>query len=263
LPRACGWPPLAQSEETMEARRTRVCKMFQEFVHNLHKGMYLTHINASYSYNNVHFQLMDDLRTLKTDQCDGRIVEFPLTAVSKVRCVMRYNGRWYSTNPEVMAQLPCGAEHIIVVELFKRRQLAFVFHTVLEAQCFMTCMELLIRNVNEASESSSFTPPRPLPSIIGCCGRVGKGGKEGSCESDAADFFVTDGLPTTSGSKAFSRSDDGCAYRDGTESTKEAVDMDDIIDDDVQDEILKEAELEEVMSVWRPPCSMPFGGIMV
>ena len=55
------------------------------------KGTFLVQISSSRDYSDVHIQLMDDLMTLKLDQANGRMVEFPLISVSKVYRIARKN----------------------------------------------------------------------------------------------------------------------------------------------------------------------------
>merc|ERR1711862_1019273 len=81
------------------------------------------------------------------------IIEFPLTAVSKVYRIVKNDDKWYSAGslngPTPMPPLPlANAEHIVVVE-FMRRKLAFVFNEIVAAQSFLMCMELLIRRAQE------------------------------------------------------------------------------------------------------------------
>lgn len=74
-----------------------------------------------------------------------RIIEFPLTGVSKVYRIIRDDEKWY----RVQGTMPTSpAEHIVVVE-FMRRKLAFVFTEAIAALRFLTCMELLIRRAQQ------------------------------------------------------------------------------------------------------------------
>ncbi|CAK0857294.1 unnamed protein product, partial [Prorocentrum cordatum] len=66
-------PPSCAREDPEEA-----------FALDLHAGVYLTQLTSSREHSEIHVQLMDDLMTLKMDQSNGHIVEFPLTSVSKV-----------------------------------------------------------------------------------------------------------------------------------------------------------------------------------
>merc|ERR1711979_167432 len=97
--------------------------------------------------------ILGDLQTLKVDQSSGCIIEFPLTAVSKVYRIVKNDDKWYSAGslngPTPMPPLPLSnAEHIVVVE-FMRRKLAFVFNDMKPALNFLMCMELLIRRAQE------------------------------------------------------------------------------------------------------------------
>merc|ERR1712093_714141 len=89
----------------------------------------------------------------KLDQSNGRIIEFPLTGVSKVYRIVKNDDKWYSagslTGASAVPPLPLSnAEHIVVVE-FMRRKLAFVFKEMAHSQRFLMCMELLIRRAQQ------------------------------------------------------------------------------------------------------------------
>jgi hypothetical protein len=132
-------------EASEELRMERLLKMYQEFVLELHTGAFLTQLTSSRDYSDIHCQLMEDLVTLKLDQSSGRIIEFPLTGVSKVYRIIRDDEKWY----RVQGSAPSApAEHIVVVE-FMRRKLAFVFKEAYSALRFLTCMELLIRGAQQ------------------------------------------------------------------------------------------------------------------
>jgi len=138
-------PPGVNPNESEDARRQKLLEMYQDFVLELHTGTYLTQLTSSRDYSDIHCQLMEDLQTLKLDQSSGRIIEFPLSGVSKVYRIVRDDERWY----KVANPLPnAPAEHIVVVE-FMRRKLAFVFDEAFKAQRFLTCMELLIRRAQQ------------------------------------------------------------------------------------------------------------------
>mmetsp|Transcript_74603 Transcript_74603/g.207357 ORF Transcript_74603/g.207357 Transcript_74603/m.207357 type:complete len:405 (+) Transcript_74603:48-1262(+) len=167
-------PPGCSLDEAEEPKREKLLHMYQEFVLEMHAGTYLTQLTSTRDYSNIHCQLMEDLKTLKLDQCNGRIIEFPLTGVSKVYRIVKSDDRLYSS-----ISFPATAvgpvEHIIVVE-FMRRKLAFVFPELHESQRFLLCMELLIRRAQQTSRgfkstatpkaasqggASTMTTPRP------------------------------------------------------------------------------------------------------
>lgn len=146
-------PPSCQPSDSEEARWAKLLDTYQQFVLDLHTGMYLTQLTSNKDYSDIHCQLMEDLETLKLDQSNGRIVEFPLTGVSKVYRIVKNDDKWYSagslTGPAPVPPLPLSnAEHIVVVE-FMRRKLAFVFKEMADSQRFLMCMELLIRRAQQ------------------------------------------------------------------------------------------------------------------
>jgi len=128
-----------------EERKLDMLTIFKQFVLELHAGKYLTQLTSTSDYSEIHCQLMDDLRTLKLDQRDGRIIEFPLNAVSKVYRIVKNEDRWY-TSSEEDDEVPTSnpTDHIVVVE-FMRRKLAFVHDSMEASQQFLMCIEFLIR----------------------------------------------------------------------------------------------------------------------
>lgn len=138
-------PPGASPEEPPDVRRRRLLELYQEFVLEMHTGTYLTQLTSSRDYSDIHCQLMEDLTTMKLDQSNGRIIEFPLTHVSKVYRIVKNDDKWYSGGQQQQnGQGMTATEHIVVVE-FMKRKLAFVFGDITASQRFLTCMELLIR----------------------------------------------------------------------------------------------------------------------
>merc|ERR1719229_2160907 len=100
----------------------------------------MTQLTSNQDYSDIHCQVLEDLQTLKVDQGSGSIIEFPLSAVSKVYRIVKNDDKWYSagslTGPTPVPPLPlANAEHIVVVE-FMRRKLAFVFNDMAAAQRF-------------------------------------------------------------------------------------------------------------------------------
>lgn len=146
-------PPCCKPEDPEEWRRQELLRIYQEFVLDLHKGIHMTQLTSNQDYSDIHCQILEDLQTLNVDQGSGCIIEFPLSAVSKVYRIVKNDDKWYSagslTGPTPMPPLPLSnAEHIVVVE-FMRRKLAFVFNEIVAAQSFLMCMELLIRRAQE------------------------------------------------------------------------------------------------------------------
>lgn len=161
-------PPGVSPEEPEDAQRNKLLELYQEFALDLHTGMYLTQLTSTRDYSDIHCQLMEDLQTLKLDQSNGRIIEFPLTGVSKVYRIVKNDDKWYSagslTGASPVPPLPLSnAEHIVVVE-FMRRKLAFVFKEIQASQRFLMCMELLIRRAQQKQAGRtlrSLTPTFP------------------------------------------------------------------------------------------------------
>merc|ERR1712039_607589 len=133
-------PPGFTSDDPEDLRRVELLRTYQEFVLDLHQGLHMTQLTANQEYSDIHCQLLEDLQTLKVDQSSGCIIEFPLTAVSKVYRIVKNDDRWYSTGTLPLT----NAVHIVVVE-FMRRKLAFVLNDMVAAQRFLMCIELLIR----------------------------------------------------------------------------------------------------------------------
>lgn len=149
-------PPHCSADDTEETWHEELLRLYQDFVLDLRKGIYMTQLTPGHRYSSIHCQILEDLATLKVDQGSGSLVEFPLTAVSKVYRVIKNDDKWHNagsmTGPTPMPPLPLSnAEHIVVVE-FMRKKLAFVFHNVPTAQRFLMCMELLIRRAQEEKE---------------------------------------------------------------------------------------------------------------
>jgi len=153
-------PPNCVPEDSEEDRRRKLLQMYQEVALDLHTGMYLTQLTADRDYSDIHCQLMEDMTTLKLDQSNGRIIEFPLTNVSKVYRIVKNDDKFYTPGTAVPGGKNSKSEHIVVVE-FLRRKLAFVYSEVQVAQRFMICMELLIRRAQQKQALRSLTPTFP------------------------------------------------------------------------------------------------------
>jgi len=143
--------PAGADSAAENARIAALLQVFQAFVLDMHAGVCLTQINSDDDYADMHLQLQDDLATLKVDQGSGCIVEFPLTAVTRVYRIVRNEGKGGSAASTLEAAVPLDdAEHIVVVE-FRVRKLVLVFDDMRDAQSFLMCMELLVRFAQEAS----------------------------------------------------------------------------------------------------------------
>lgn len=152
-------PPHISADEVEEVRKEKLLEMYKEFAIELHTGMYLTQLTSNRDYADIHVQLMEDLTTLKLDQSNGRIIEFPLTSVSKVYRIVKNDDKWYAAGTPLPNASP-HAEQIVVVE-FMRRKLAFVFKELQVSQRFLICMELLIRRAQQRQAMRSLTPTFP------------------------------------------------------------------------------------------------------
>mmetsp|Transcript_50775 Transcript_50775/g.94937 ORF Transcript_50775/g.94937 Transcript_50775/m.94937 type:complete len:282 (+) Transcript_50775:84-929(+) len=152
-------PPNLSADDGEEVRKEKLLEMYREFALDLHTGMYLTQLTSNRDYADIHVQLMEDLTTLKLDQSNGRIIEFPLTNVSKVYRIVKNDDKWYAAGTPLPHASP-NAEQIVVVE-FMRRKLAFVFKELQVSQRFLICMELLIRRAQQKQALRSLTPTFP------------------------------------------------------------------------------------------------------
>lgn len=158
-------PPWSSPNMPADVQRQQLLQDYQGFALDLHRGMYLTQLMADRSYSDIHCQLMEDMSTLKLDQSTGRIIEFPLANVSKVYRLTKNAGKWYPA--EKQKEVPPESEQIIVV-VFSKRKLAFVFRELKTCQRFMFCLELLIWRAQQLEGvpllRSSATPKyRSLP----------------------------------------------------------------------------------------------------
>jgi len=168
LPKLLRYPSLpkdfmvVEDENGEQQEREVLLKLFQEFALDMHRGRYLTQLGSNQDYSVIHCQVMDDLQTLKVDQGNGCIIEFPLTGVSKVYRIVKTDERLLSNSASVTTP---NIEHIVVVE-FTRRKLAFVFAEVAEAQRFLICMELLIRRAQETRELNPLDGPSRVQASV-------------------------------------------------------------------------------------------------
>jgi len=156
-------PPNSSPGDSEDERKRKVLEMYQEFALELHTGMYMTQLTSNRDYSDIHCQLMDDMQTLQLDQSNGRIIEFPLTGVSKVYRIVKSDDKWYSAGSHVAGDTSASTEHIVVVE-FMRRKLAFVFKELQMSQRFLMGMELLIRRAQQKQAKKalrSLTPTFP------------------------------------------------------------------------------------------------------
>lgn len=151
-------PLSCNPEDPEEDRRAELLRVYQDFVMELHDGVHMIQLTPQQHYADVHCQVSEDLQTLKVDQGSGCIIEFPLTAVSKVYRVVKNDDKWYGAGslmgPTPMPPLPLSnAEHIVVME-FMRRKLALIFPDMGAAQNFLMCIDLMVRRSQECGPAT-------------------------------------------------------------------------------------------------------------
>jgi len=162
-------PPQCGPEDREEERQRLLLELYRDFALNMHAGLYLTQLTSSRECSEIHCQLAEDLLTLKLDQSNGRIIEFPLTNVSKVYRIVKSDERWRPAGAAAPGAPQGRTEQIVVVE-FMRRKLAFVFKELPAAQRFLIGMELLIRRAQQGQARGalrSLTPAFPQRSPPG------------------------------------------------------------------------------------------------
>uniref|UniRef100_A0A7S4QZP4 Uncharacterized protein n=1 Tax=Alexandrium monilatum TaxID=311494 RepID=A0A7S4QZP4_9DINO len=151
-------PPGCSPQLPQEDQRRQLLEMYHGFALDLHRGMYLTQLMSDRSYSDIHCQLMEDLSTLKLDQGTGRIVEYPLANVSKVYRLWKAGSKLYTADKK-HSSVPADSDQIIVI-VFSKRKLAFVFKESKASQRFVFCMELLIWRAQQLAG---------LPLLRSCC----------------------------------------------------------------------------------------------
>lgn len=160
----------SEAPESREAKDQMLLKKYREFTLELHAGKFLTQFTANQDYTDVHCQLTDDLETLKLDEHNGCIVEFPLSAVAKMIHIVKNDNRWHGAGLEMSDVLPPCSEHLVIVD-FQHRKLVFVFAEDREANRFMTCMQLLVRRSQQRNVSEK--KPKAFPAACGIALRAG------------------------------------------------------------------------------------------
>eukprot|EP00927_Polykrikos_kofoidii_P085997 TRINITY_DN9508_c0_g2_i1.p1 TRINITY_DN9508_c0_g2~~TRINITY_DN9508_c0_g2_i1.p1 ORF type:complete len:327 (-),score=52.72 TRINITY_DN9508_c0_g2_i1:92-1072(-) len=156
-------PPGYSTDDSEEFLENELLRIYQEFVVDLHKGMCMTQLTGIQEYAVMHLQIMEDLETLKVDQGNGCVVEFPLVCVSKVHRMIKCHEEWANqanTGSPHLSLLP--VEHVVMLEFLQRR-LAFVFTEDVPAQRFKICMELLVRRAIERRRKVETTFPCRKP----------------------------------------------------------------------------------------------------
>jgi len=129
-------------EYSEEEKKGMLNEMYKSFIVQLHRGVVLRQLVSAKDCSEIHCQLLDDFATLKLDQNCGRLIEFPLSAISKVYVVIRQ-----SFKNKVLVVTPLGLpvlEHVVVVD-FSKRKLAFLFSEAIKAETFRLCMEMMAK----------------------------------------------------------------------------------------------------------------------
>lgn len=152
-------PPGCTRNDSEARKREVLLRLYQGFVVELCKGRHLMILKDGHHYSDIHCHIHEDLQTLQVDQGNDCIIEFPLSAVSKVYQRVKDDGPWHAAPKDPTTQ---NAEHVVVVE-FMRRTLAFVFSDITSAQGFSLCLDLLIRRaqqqqIQEAEANNQKTP---------------------------------------------------------------------------------------------------------
>eukprot|EP00812_Abedinium_dasypus_P009748 NODE_3415_length_789_cov_331.927793.p1 GENE.NODE_3415_length_789_cov_331.927793~~NODE_3415_length_789_cov_331.927793.p1 ORF type:complete len:209 (-),score=45.73 NODE_3415_length_789_cov_331.927793:161-718(-) len=138
---------LFRADESAEAHHNRVLATYREFAFNMYTGAHLTLLTPAGDYCDAHCQLIEDLQVLKLDQNNGRIIEFPLAAVSKLSGARLHSSRM-ATNVDGTTQQPADAGHAVFLA-FSRRRLVFTFREFRDAKSFKMWMELLVARAQE------------------------------------------------------------------------------------------------------------------
>ena len=101
-------------------------------------------------------QLMDDLHTLKIDNNNGRMIEFPLETVKQVgQCILSEKEGWFQqedsvkvSKQDVSKAIEGHSEHVVVLKFTlpgraSKKKLAFAFEEFERAKIFRDNVELL------------------------------------------------------------------------------------------------------------------------
>lgn len=116
---------------------------FHKCVIELLLGVNMTQVAWNFVCRDVQCQLMDDLQTVKVDQYNGLIKEFPLCAVMEVMHLVMYKGQWFSPDLHTRGELPEDAEHVALVD-FPSNRLAFSFQDPQAAARFVQFLDSLV-----------------------------------------------------------------------------------------------------------------------
>jgi len=196
-------PPACQPDETPSEQQRRLLELYRGFALELHRGRYLTQLMGDMRYAEIHCQLMEDMSTLKLDQSNGRIIEFPLANVSDVYRLTKVRGKWQPASSSPQA---ATFEQLSVV-VFCKRKLAFVFKDLDACNRFMLCLELLIWRARQSEGlpviRASF--PQCCPASETTCKVVheegGAGNIAGTTTGDNLAVLVQQLIATSDGSE--------------------------------------------------------------
>lgn len=161
-------PPGCEPGEAEDEQRRQLLDLLRNFAIELIRGTFFKQMMADRTYADIHCQLTEDLLIFKCDRCDGRIIEFPLSNVSKIYRLMKVSGRWIradTKNEHALrdAGVEPDGEHLIVV-VFSRRKLAFMFAELRQCLRFLLCMQLLIWRAQQKRGLPVLCPPTaPAP----------------------------------------------------------------------------------------------------
>jgi hypothetical protein len=141
-------------------RRDRLLEFFQDFVLELFNGCYMTQLTAGNGYVDIHCQVTEDLQILKLDQCNGQLVEFPISKCTSLYTIAKVGNKNIPISGSISKSCSYGddAEFQVVVE-WERRALVFVFKDLrcqFRADRFLVCMELLVANAKQKLGTEEF-----------------------------------------------------------------------------------------------------------
>lgn len=152
LPELSQYPmlPNANSDDHDGTQMSKLLEIYREFAVELSTGLYLTQFTTCREYKEIHCQLVEDMTTMRLDQSNGRIVEFPLTDVARL---YKTDFEWFPAENPVKEEHDCANKELLVMVFYKKR-VAFVFSDSLVCHRFFICMELLIQRALQKKEPS-------------------------------------------------------------------------------------------------------------
>lgn len=161
-------------------RRAILRDAFRNFVVELTRGAYFTHLDTGKQYVSIHCRLLQSLDALTIDTNNGRRVEFPTRELGAVYVLIKEpqpcdedpNRSKQSRNsnndvPRLDLASILARDYLVIVP-FRYRKIAFVFRDEVEAERFKLCLELLALYVETETENTVSPCSSPTP-----CGRAG------------------------------------------------------------------------------------------